>query len=390
MDINQASNLASSAVVAAIPLMFAGAGELVAEKSGVLNLGVEGMMLMGAVTGYAVTAITGSPWLGVLAAIGAGLAMSLLFAFLTLTMLANQVATGLSLTIFGIGLSAYVGKPYTSAAVRASIDTWAIPGLSKIPVLGPALFSLTPLDYLAFLMFAVIGWFLYRTRAGLVLRSVGESPQVAHSVGFPVVGVRYGAVAFGGGMAGLAGGYYSIVYLHVWQEQLTSGRGWIALALVVFATWRPGRLLIGALLFGYFLTITQTPQHVTEFLTGLGLERYEVLVLIMLMYIVLGCVMDAMAMVILTIPIIFPVITALGFDPIWFGILVVKMIEIALITPPVGLNVYVLRGALPQVPTAEIFRGTLPFLAVQFANVALILAFPALVLWLPRTMGMLR
>ncbi|NYH20377.1 ABC-type uncharacterized transport system permease subunit [Paraburkholderia bryophila] len=200
MDINQASALTSSAVTAAIPLMFAGAGELVAEKSGVLNLGVEGMMLMGAVSGYAVTAITGNPWLGVLAAIGAGLAMSLLFAFLTLTMLANQVATGLSLTIFGIGLSAYVGKPYTSAAVRATIDTWTIPGLSKIPVLGPALFSLTPLDYLAFLMFAVIGWFLYRTRAGLVLRSVGESPQVAHSVGFPVVGVRYGAVAFGGGM----------------------------------------------------------------------------------------------------------------------------------------------------------------------------------------------
>jgi ABC-type uncharacterized transport system permease subunit len=165
-------------------------------------------------------------------------------------MLANQVATGLSLTIFGIGLSAYVGKPYTSAAVRASIDTWTIPLLSKIPVLGPAFFSLTPLDYLAFIMFAVVGWFLYRTRAGLVLRSVGESPQVAHSVGFPVIGVRYGAVAFGGGMAGLAGGYYSIVNLHLWQEQLTSGRGWIALALVVFSTWRPGRLLIGALLFG--------------------------------------------------------------------------------------------------------------------------------------------
>ncbi|AUT68086.1 MULTISPECIES: ABC transporter permease [Paraburkholderia] len=250
MDIQQASALTSSAVVAAIPLMFAGVGELVTEKSGVLNLGVEGMMLMGAVTGYAVTAITGNPWLGVLAAIIAGIAMSLLFAFLVLSMLANQVATGLSLTIFGIGLSAYVGKPYTSAAVRESIGTWVIPGLSKIPVLGPALFSLTPLDYLAFIMFGVVGWFLYRTRAGLVLRSVGESPQVAHSVGFPVIGVRYGATLFGGAMAGLAGGYYSIVNLHLWQEQLTSGRGWIALALVVFATWRPGRLLIGALLFG--------------------------------------------------------------------------------------------------------------------------------------------
>src|ERR1700759_450115 len=249
MDIQQASALTSSAVTASIPLMCAGSG-------------------------YAVTAITGSPWLGVLAAIGAGLAMSLLFAFLTLTMLANQVATGLSLTIFGIGLSADAGKPYTSAAVRASIDTWVIPGLSKLPVLGPAFFSLTPLDYLAFAMFAVVGWFLYRTRAGLVLRSVGESPSVAHSVGFPVVGVRYGATLFGGAMAGIAGGYYSIVYLHVWQEQLTSGRGWIALALVVFATWRPGRLLIGALLFGAVMALQFYAQAIgvpvpTQFLAML-------------------------------------------------------------------------------------------------------------------------
>lgn len=250
MNIEQAGTLASSAVVAAIPLMYAGLGELVAEKSGVLNLGVEGMMLMGAVSGYAVTAATGNPWLGVVAAVAAGVAMALLFGFLTLTMLANQVATGLSLTIFGIGLSAYVGKPYTSAGVRATIDAWRIPGLAQIPVFGTAFFSLTPLGYLAFAMFGVVAWFLYRTRAGLVLRSVGESPQVAHSVGFSVVGVRYGATLFGGGMAGLAGGYYAIVYLQLWQEQLTSGRGWIALALVVFATWRPGRLLVGALLFG--------------------------------------------------------------------------------------------------------------------------------------------
>jgi ABC-type uncharacterized transport system permease subunit len=274
MDINQASSLASSAVVAAIPLMFAGAGELVAEKSGVLNLGVEGMMLMGAVTGYAVTAITGNPWLGIVASIVAGVLMSLIFAFLTITMLANQVATGLSLTIFGIGLSAYVGKPYTSAAVRASIDVLPIPGLASIPVVGPAFFMLTPLGYLAFIMFGVIGWFLYRTRAGLVLRSVGESPSVAHSVGFPVVGVRYGATLFGGGMAGIAGGYYSIVYLHLWQEQLTSGRGWIALALVVFATWRPGRLLIGALLFGAVMALQFYAQAIgvpipTQFLAML-------------------------------------------------------------------------------------------------------------------------
>ncbi|SAK63161.1 Branched-chain amino acid transport system / permease component [Caballeronia catudaia] len=286
MDINQASNLASSAVIAAIPLMYAGAGELVAEKSGVLNLGVEGMMLMGAVTGYAVTAITGNPWLGIVASVFAGLAMALLFGFLTITMLANQVATGLSLTIFGIGFSAYIGKPYTSAAVRSTIDVMPVPGLSSIPVLGPAIFSLTPLGYLAFIMFAVIGWFLYKTRAGLVLRSVGESPSVAHSVGFPVVGVRYGATLFGGAMAGIAGGYYSIVYLHVWQEQLTSGRGWIALALVVFATWRPGRLLIGALLFGAVMALQFYAQAIgvpvpTQFLAMLPyLATIVVLVLI--------------------------------------------------------------------------------------------------------------
>jgi simple sugar transport system permease protein len=273
-------------VIAAIPLMYAGAGELVAEKSGVLNLGVEGMMLMGAVTGYAVTAITGSPWLGIVASVFAGLAMALLFGFLTITMLANQVATGLSLTIFGIGFSAYVGKPYTSAAVRSTIDVMPIPGLADIPVLGPAIFSLTPLGYLAFIMFGVIGWFLYKTRAGLVLRSVGESPAVAHAVGFPVVGVRYGATLFGGAMAGIAGGYYSIVYLHVWQEQLTSGRGWIALALVVFATWRPGRLLIGALLFGAVMALQFYAQAIgvpvpTQFLAMLPyIATIVVLVLI--------------------------------------------------------------------------------------------------------------
>ncbi|RQM59719.1 MULTISPECIES: ABC transporter permease [Burkholderia] len=286
MDINQASNLTSSAVIAAIPLMYAGAGELVAEKSGVLNLGVEGMMLMGAVAGYAVTVITGNPWLGIVASVFAGLAMALLFGFLTITMLANQVATGLSLTIFGIGFSAYIGKPYTSAAMRSTIDVMPVPGLSSIPVLGPAIFSLTPLGYLAFIMFAVIGWFLYKTRAGLVLRSVGESPSVAHSVGFPVVGVRYGATLFGGAMAGIAGGYYSIIYLHIWQEQLTSGRGWIALALVVFATWRPGRLLIGALLFGAVMALQFYAQAIgvpvpTQFLAMLPyLATIVVLVLI--------------------------------------------------------------------------------------------------------------
>jgi general nucleoside transport system permease protein len=255
MNLGPITALATSAVVAAIPLMQAGLGELVTEKSGVLNLGVEGMMLMGAVTGYAVTTITGSPWVGLAAGAGAGLLMSALFGLLTLTLLANQVATGLSLTIFGIGLSAYIGKPYTSASIPISIPAMPIPGLSQIPILGPALFSLTPVDYLTFVLFIVVGWFLFRTRAGLVLRAVGESPSVAHSVGHPVLAVRYGATLFGGAMAGLAGGYYTIINLHIWQENITAGRGWIAVALVVFATWRPGRLVVGALLFGVVMAL---------------------------------------------------------------------------------------------------------------------------------------
>jgi ABC-type uncharacterized transport system permease subunit len=262
MDASQATALLSSAVVAAIPLMLAGLGELITEKSGVLNLGVEGMMLMGAVSGFAVTTVTGSPWLGLGAGIVAGLLLAALFGFLTLTMLANQVATGLSLTIFGIGLSAYLGKPYTSASIGASIPVMPIPGLSRLPVVGPALFSLTPIGYLAVLLFPAVGWMLYRTRIGLILRSVGESPGVAHSVGYPVVRVRYFATLAGGAMAGLAGSYYTIVYLRIWQENITAGRGWIALALVVFATWRPARLLAGALLFGAVMALQFYAQAV--------------------------------------------------------------------------------------------------------------------------------
>ncbi len=286
MDLNQTGALASSAVTAAIPLMFAGLGELVTEKTGVLNLGVEGMMLMGAASGYAAASIGGNPWLGLAAGIAAGMAMALLFAFLTLNMQANQIATGLSLTLFGIGLSAYVGKPYTSAAVPVAIGTWPIPGLAHVPVLGPALFDLTPVDYLAFVMFGLVAWLLYRTRAGLILRSIGESPQVAHALGFPVLGARYAATLFGGAMAGLAGSYYSIVQLHMWQEQITAGRGWIALALVVFATWRPWRLLFGALLFGAVTGLQFAVQSAgipvpTQFLAALPyLATIVVLVLI--------------------------------------------------------------------------------------------------------------
>jgi len=236
-------------LAAGTPLVYAALGELVVEKSGVLNLGVEGMMLIGAVVAFMVAAKTGSPWLGVVAGTLGGAATSLIFGVIALSLMANQVATGLALSLFGVGLSAFVGLDYVSAVIEG-ITPVAIPGLSTIPVIGPLLFGHNPLVYLSILLFLGVQVFLYRTRAGLVLRAVGESPSSAHAIGYPVIRIRYLAVVFGGACSGLAGAYLSVALTPLWVEGMTSGRGWIALALVVFATWKPWRVLVGAYLFG--------------------------------------------------------------------------------------------------------------------------------------------
>lgn len=234
---------------AGTPLLFAALGELITEKSGVLNLGIEGMMLMGAVTGFIATVLTGNPLIGVLAAMLAGMAMAGIFGFLTLTLMANQVATGLALTIFGVGLSAFVGLGYIGTPIHG-LPGIAIPLLSDIPVLGPLLFNHDPLVYVSFILLAAVTWFLYKSRPGLILRAVGESHEAAHAIGYSVLKIRYLAVLFGGATSGIAGAYLSLVYTPQWAENMTAGRGWIALALVVFATWRPARVLLGAYLFG--------------------------------------------------------------------------------------------------------------------------------------------
>lgn len=244
-----AAQLLILTLAAGTPLVFAALGELVTEKSGVLNLGVEGMMLVGAVVAFIVASKSGSPWLGVAAGTAAGAALSLVFSVIALTLLANQVATGLALSLFGVGLSAFVGLDYVSVVIEG-IKPLAIPGLSDLPVVGQLLFGHNPLVYLSFVLFVVVQLFLYRTRAGLVLRAVGESPQSAHAIGYPVVAIRYAAVAFGGACAGLAGAYLSVALTPLWVEGMVAGRGWIALALVVFATWKPWRVLVGAYLFG--------------------------------------------------------------------------------------------------------------------------------------------
>jgi ABC-type uncharacterized transport system permease subunit len=236
-------------IIASTPLLLAALGELVAERSGVLNLGVEGMMIMGTVCGFIASYETGQPVFGILAAIAAGMLTASLFAFVTLVLVANQVASGLALTLLGIGFSALIGESYASKP-GVKLTQIHIPGLTDIPFIGPIVFGQDPLVYVTVALVIGVSWFLFRSRGGLILRAVGDNHVSAHALGYGVVRVRFMAVLFGGACAGLAGGYLSLVSTSQWLDNMTAGRGWIALALVVFATWLPWRLAIGALLFG--------------------------------------------------------------------------------------------------------------------------------------------
>ena len=251
-------------ITASTPLLLAATGELITEKSGVLNLGVEGMMLIGAITAFATRTITDSAVLGVLAGAAAGTSLAFVFGVLVLVFLANQVATGLALTIFGIGLSALVGTGFVGIALEP-LPKLDLGHISAVPVIGQILFGQDFLVYLSFFMVILVAFFLSKTRLGLVLRAVGESHDSAHALGYPVLLVRFLAILFGGFMCGLAGSYLSLAYTPLWAENMTAGRGWIAVALVVFGTWRAGRVALGAYLFG---AITILQLHVQ----GWGLE----------------------------------------------------------------------------------------------------------------------
>jgi ABC-type uncharacterized transport system permease subunit len=235
-------------LLTSVPLILAATGELVAERSGVLNLGVEGMMLMGAVAAFGAASLSGNVYLGILGGGLSGMLVAGIFGFFVLGLATNQVATGLALTIFGTGLSGLIGAPLVGKAIDG-LPALVIPGLSELPLVG-VLFQLDLLAYLSVLIVVLTSWFLMHTRGGLILRSVGINHDSAHALGYPVLWVRLGAVLFGGFMAGLAGAYLPLVLTPHWAEQMTAGRGWIALALVVFASWRPWRVVIGAVLFG--------------------------------------------------------------------------------------------------------------------------------------------
>ncbi len=238
-----------SVLAASTPLLIAATGELVTERAGVLNLGVEGMMIVGAACGFGGALLTGSTTVGAICGIAAGTALSLVFALMTLGLAVNQVATGLALTILGIGLSGLIGAGFVGERITPAPQLY-IPGLTDIPILGRILFGEDGFVYASLLMVVGVWLFLYRTRSGLIIRAVGDNHVSAHALGYPVLKIRLGAVMFGGACAGLAGAYLPLAYTPFFVPGMTAGRGWIALALVVFSSWRPGRLVIGAYLFG--------------------------------------------------------------------------------------------------------------------------------------------
>ncbi|MBK7005543.1 MAG: ABC transporter permease [Burkholderiales bacterium] len=256
--------LVAATLNAGTVLALAALGLLINEKAGVVNLGAEGMMLCAAIAGFATVVATGSDSLGFLAGMGAGALMAAVFGALVIWLNTNQYATGLALSLFGAGFSAFAGITYVQERMPER-PTFAVPWLSDIPLLGPAVFRQHPLVYLTVLFAVVLVWFLYRTRSGLVLRSVGESPESAHALGYPVRWIRLGAVVVGGALCGLAGAYISIIYSSLWVQDMVAGKGWIALALTTFATWRPARVLLGAYLFG---GVTMLQFH----LQGAGVE----------------------------------------------------------------------------------------------------------------------
>ncbi len=262
MDMFQAILL--TVITAATPLVIAALGELVTERAGVLNLGVEGMMIMGAVCAFAAAHLTGSPYIGIIAGIVSGALFSLLFGFLTLTLVTNQVATGLALTILGLGVSGMLGESFVGLP-GVKLPPIVFPVLSEIPVIGPALFRQDLIFYMSIALVVGIGWFLFKSRTGLKMRAIGDNHGSAHALGINVIRMRYLAVMFGGACAGLAGAQLSLVYTPQWVENMAAGRGWIALALVVFASWRPWRVLAGGYLFG---AVTIGQLHAQAF--GIG------------------------------------------------------------------------------------------------------------------------
>jgi simple sugar transport system permease protein len=239
----------AAAVRSGTPILYATLGEIITEKAGIMNLGLEGIMLMGALGGFWINHMGYSPWLGILFAFGVGALMGLVHAFLCVSLRTNQVVSGLALTMFGTGASSLLGRAFIGETIPG-IRAWPVPGLSEIPWVGPIFFNHDPLVYMAYFLVGFLCWFLFRTRPGLHLRAVGESPQVVDASGISAIRLRYLYTILGAGIVGIGGAYMSVVYNKLWGDMMTAGRGWIAVALVIFAIWNPLRAAFGAYLFG--------------------------------------------------------------------------------------------------------------------------------------------
>jgi len=271
------------AMVAGTPLLLATTGEVICERSGILNLGVEGVMAIGAVVAFMVTMTTGHPWLGVLAAIAAGMTISIIHAFASVTLQANQVVSGLALTMLGLGLSGLLGKPYVGKPLSIKMEDWTIPYFSDIPYLGKILFTQGPFFYVAIVLAFAAWFFLERTRLGIEIRSTGENPKATETQGINVSRLRYLSVMIGGGFSALAGAHLSISYSKSWIEGMTAGRGWIAIALTIFALWNPGRAIWAAFLFGGFFVVQYLLQPLGISPSFLAMLPYFATLLILLL-----------------------------------------------------------------------------------------------------------
>ncbi|MDK2953679.1 MAG: ral nucleoside transport system permease protein [Kosmotoga sp.] len=277
------TDLAKAAVRAGTPLLFAAAGELLTERSGVLNLGIEGTMLMGAITGFAVAVQTGNPYFGILAAAVVGAIFGYIYSLFVVNMGLNQVVTGLAFMMIGTGLSGYIGRAYVGIGLKNSLKPLEIPYLSKIPVLGKALFSQDILVYSSIILIALLHYWLFKTQNGLHLRSVGESPETADFTGINVFLTRQFATSLGAAIIAVGGAYISIAYSPLWVENMTAGRGWIALALVIFAGWRPWRALLGAYLFGGISALQYRAQVLNVKLSPYIMDMFPYLLTVLIM-----------------------------------------------------------------------------------------------------------
>ncbi|KUG05035.1 putative deoxyribose-specific abc transporter, permease protein [hydrocarbon metagenome] len=286
MDITALSALLAATIIAGTPILFAATGELLAERSGILNLGVEGMMLVGAAFGFICTVNSGNHWLGLMAALAGGGIMASIHGLVTITLRGNQVVSGLALTIFGSGLSGFLGKAYQGAPMAFKFKSLHIPVLGDIPFFGPVLFRHDILVYLCVILAMALWYILYKTRWGLTIRSVGDNPQAADAVGINVARVRFLCTVVGGMMAGLGGAYISLVYAPTWQENMTAGRGWIAVALVIFALWNPSRAIVGAYLFGGVEALTFRLQTMGINISSFFLTMFPYIATILVLVIV--------------------------------------------------------------------------------------------------------